>query len=450
MKKGVRLFTISLISACLFMGCATASGSFSAVAGHWAGTVNQADKTYPVEMILDGNAKIGSTVGSIEYPSFSCLGALIGRKAEGVNYTVTEQITRGKSKCVDEGIIKLVYNTSPPSLDWKWYYPSGKLGATATLTPISQSSQVQLANTGGQSLDKGIEILAQQLVASLPPEKKPLLAILDFSNLEGNVTAFGRLVGEELVTKLFMTRKVRVVERSLLEKAVTELKFNLSELVDPDRAKRLGRQVGADTIITGTITDLKTSVKINARMIAVETGDILAAAGVEVIQDQVITGLLAQVLKTPAPPQQPTSPPLAQQEEKPKEIATPPQTLPVLETESYRVTIESVKKSGNSLTMVMIFENLTSKMLVVGMDLCGNATHLLDDVGEKWKVRSDTAGIFSGCGGRVELAPKTKRRTTVSIETDESGAGTVFTLVLEESIPKSRKHVMHNIRVDQK
>lgn len=251
------------------------------------------------------------------------------------------------------------------------------------------------------------------------------------------------------MTKLFLTRRVKVVERSLLEKAVAELKFSASGMVDQDTAKSIGRQVGADAIITGTITDLKTSVKINARMITVETGDILAAAGVEVIQDKVITGLLAQILSRPAPSQSTSSPPTLA-EEKPKEVEIPPQpsTQPVLETESYRITVESVKKSGNNLTVVMIFENLTSKILTLQMSRI--SSYLLADTGEKWTIpQADTASIFGWMSAPVELAPQAKRRTTVRFETKDTEEGTVFTLVLEEFHPQgNRKHAIHKIRLN--
>jgi len=88
-----------------------------------------------------------------------------------------------------------------------------------------------------RTLNRGIEMLAQQLASSLPQEKMLLVAVLDFNDLAGNVSAFGRLVNEELVTKLFQTRRLRVVERGLLDKAISELKLTLSGLVDPNRSR---------------------------------------------------------------------------------------------------------------------------------------------------------------------------------------------------------------------
>ena len=75
------------------------------------------------------------------------------------------------------------------------------------------------------TLDQGLEALSMNLVSSLPQDRKLLVAVLDFNDLAGCVSAFGRLVGEELITQLFQTKRVQVVERSQLDKALNEQSF---------------------------------------------------------------------------------------------------------------------------------------------------------------------------------------------------------------------------------
>lgn len=293
-------------------------------------------------------------------------------------------------------------------------------GVTSCATaPPSSPSPLMAQATRGEDLDKGIEILAQQLITTLPPDKKPLLAVLDFSLLDGTVSAFGRLVGEDLVTKLFLTRKVRVVERSLLEKAVAELKLNLSGLVDPDRAKRLGKQVGADVIVTGTITDLKTTVKINARMIEVETGDILAAAGVEVFQDQRIMGLMAQIIGHPT----------RLSEEKETAI---PSSEPFFENELISVTVKSLKRvSKNTMRLVVNYKNVSNDKIGVGVKRESFEGYIVDESGEKWELEERDSGIpWSWCCPRLDFPPgvDTPAKFTFLAKSDPSGK--VFTLFL--------------------
>src|SRR3972149_6589588 len=137
----------------------------------------------------------------------------------------------------------------------------------------------------GVSLDQGLDEIAQKVTISIPEGAKKTVAVMDFYTLDGNVTLLGRFVSEELITKLFETERFKVIERSLLEKAIEELKFNTSDLVDPSIAKQVGRVVGADAIVTGTLADLGQSIKVNARVIMVESGEVIGAASAQIAKD---------------------------------------------------------------------------------------------------------------------------------------------------------------------
>jgi len=147
-----------------------------------------------------------------------------------------------------------------------------------------------------KSLDQGLDEIAQKVTKSIPAGAKKTVAVMDFNTLDGNVTMLGRFVSEELITKLFETERFKVIERSLLEKALEELKFNTTDLVDPTIAKQVGKVVGADAIVTGTLSDLVQSVKINARVIMVESGEVIGAAGAQIIKDASTEDMVKKVL----------------------------------------------------------------------------------------------------------------------------------------------------------
>lgn len=149
-----------------------------------------------------------------------------------------------------------------------------------------------------RSLDQGLNEIAKQITESIPAGKTTTLAVMDFNDLQGNVTMLGRFVGEELITRLFQTKRFKVIERSLLEKAIEELKFNTSDLVDPSVAKQLGKAVGAEAIVTGTLTDLGKMVKVNARVITVESGEVVGAAGAQIGNDASIKDMLSKPIGT--------------------------------------------------------------------------------------------------------------------------------------------------------
>ncbi|MDI6704375.1 MAG: FlgO family outer membrane protein [bacterium] len=147
-------------------------------------------------------------------------------------------------------------------------------------------------DTSAGDMDARIDELVGQISNSMIQEKKTKIAVIEFTDLQGNVTNFGRYLAEELITKLFQTGKFRVIERQLLNKVVEEQKLTLTQLIDPESAKQLGRILGVDAIVSGTITDLVDKLKVNARIIGTETGDVFAVASAAITKDETVVRLM--------------------------------------------------------------------------------------------------------------------------------------------------------------
>ncbi|MHA1747722.1 MAG: FlgO family outer membrane protein [Promethearchaeota archaeon] len=148
------------------------------------------------------------------------------------------------------------------------------------------------------SLDSQLENLTKQIVNSMTEGSKKKVAVIEFSDLEGNVSKFGKYLSEELITRLFITKKFEVIERRLLNKVLDEQKLSVSDLIDPNSIKELGKILGVDAIVSGTVTDLGTSLKINARIISSETGSVFAVAAAEIKKDETVKKLMSQVVST--------------------------------------------------------------------------------------------------------------------------------------------------------
>ena len=154
-------------------------------------------------------------------------------------------------------------------------------------------------DTSVDDMDVRIDKLVEQISKSMAREKKTKIAVIEFTDLYGNITAFGKYLAEELITKLFQTGKFRVIERQLLNKVVEEQKLSLTQLIDPESAKELGRILGVDAIVSGTITDLVDRLKVNARIIGTETGDIFAVASTAITKDETVVKLLGTIEARP-------------------------------------------------------------------------------------------------------------------------------------------------------
>ncbi|HEV8433276.1 MAG TPA: FlgO family outer membrane protein [Thermoanaerobaculia bacterium] len=127
--------------------------------------------------------------------------------------------------------------------------------------------------------------LADQISIAAVRQGKHKIAVIPFRELGGRTTVLGTYLAEEIVTRLVETGVLDVVERSLLDKVMAELKFSQSGAVDPESARHLGRIIGVEAIVTGSITDLQSYVGVNCRLIDTESGRIFGAAQTRIVKD---------------------------------------------------------------------------------------------------------------------------------------------------------------------
>ena len=101
---------------------------------------------------------------------------------------------------------------------------------------------------------------------------KQTIAVLDFESI-GSEEHLGKAVSEIMRTELIDTNKYRVVERSQINKTISEQKFQKSGLIDDKSAVEIGKLLGADLIVIGSVVKIGTSYTINSRMIETKTGE---------------------------------------------------------------------------------------------------------------------------------------------------------------------------------
>jgi curli biogenesis system outer membrane secretion channel CsgG len=148
---------------------------------------------------------------------------------------------------------------------------------------------------------------------SAPQRKRVAVLDFDYGTVRSNVAAIwgtdqdvGKGIADMLVQKLVEDGKYRVIERKALDKILAEQNFSNSDRADPATAARIGKVLGVDAIIIGSITqfgrddksttvggagyglgrfglggvqkrDAKAVCNITARMVDTSTAEILAA-----------------------------------------------------------------------------------------------------------------------------------------------------------------------------
>lgn len=162
----------------------------------------------------------------------------------------------------------------------------------ATKAASNDSIIVVPSQSSHNNLEIQIDNLCLQISTAISDNNKTTVAVIGFSDLEGNVTHLGKYLSEEVTTKLFQAKKFKVMERQLLNKIIKEQKLEVTGIIVDSSAIKLGNLLGVNVIVTGTVTDLTNTVKIHARLIGVETGEIFGTASTEIQKDESIQKLL--------------------------------------------------------------------------------------------------------------------------------------------------------------
>jgi TolB-like protein len=141
--------------------------------------------------------------------------------------------------------------------------------------------RVRLYAPGG--LRASVHQLADRLAESAPGGRVLRVAVSEFPDLDGVTSELGRYVAERLTTRLSRHRdRFRLVERRRLAQVFEELRFKLSALADPSKVQEVGRLLGVDALVTGTVSELGRSVDVDARIVEVDTMAVVAGAHVSV------------------------------------------------------------------------------------------------------------------------------------------------------------------------
>lgn len=135
--------------------------------------------------------------------------------------------------------------------------------------------------SAAESLNAAVEKIAEQFVAHRAGEKEAVrLAVTTFVQSDRRTTQFTNLLMIALTGKMVQhgSGTYRVIERAQLETALAEIQITDVPIFDRDTAQKLGKFLGVDVLIVGEITPLSDVVRIDARLIEVETVETLDTA----------------------------------------------------------------------------------------------------------------------------------------------------------------------------
>ena len=128
------------------------------------------------------------------------------------------------------------------------------------------------------------------LITSLSFAQKPI-AVIDFE-ANGITEGEARALTDRLRNELFRFKNYQVMERSFMEEILKEQGFQLSGCTSDECVVEVGRLIGVEQMVGGSISKVGNVFSVSARIVSVETGKILKVSSYDYKGD--IGGLLTQ------------------------------------------------------------------------------------------------------------------------------------------------------------
>lgn len=152
-------------------------------------------------------------------------------------------------------------------------------------TKISGNETVKQddAKPATENVVKQQEDLVTNLNEVTPNADAKRIAVLYFDNGSDNaeLARLKKGLADMLISDLSKIKMLNVIERARLEEILKEQKLNNSKEFDASTASKVGKLLGVQYILTGAFFDLMGSMRMDARIIDVETGKIIKSEGID-------------------------------------------------------------------------------------------------------------------------------------------------------------------------
>ena len=260
-------------------------------------------------------------------------------------------------------------------------YPESEVGQIE-ITKVRKEMSLAKLNKKVMDIQEGDKVY-QEI------KKVTRIAITEFTYGD-KFNDFTRNVQDILYTNLIQ-RGMTVVEREKMEQVLNELGKSFSGMIDSSTASEIGKMLGVEAIVVGTVADMGNSVDLRARLLDVEKGAAITAAQIDIVKDPTITGFLVSGVRSTLYGE--------------KGVATSKEatTMQEINVQSFNFKLVEWQKKGEGI----IFELLITSEQDTWLSLYPNhsqerRTRVLDDFGNEYISSKIQFGSFSSTKYRFE------------------------------------------------
>jgi TolB-like protein len=149
-----------------------------------------------------------------------------------------------------------------------------KITATGDVIALEQTNESQsrsrVSRTNAAGIEGAVARASRDLITDLPQNSK--IAVI---NISSNNRDISTLVVDELEYHLVSARKFTIVDRRTLDTIRAEQSFQMSWEVSEESAISIGQMLGANIVITGSITGTGTNQRLSIKALDVQTAQIV-------------------------------------------------------------------------------------------------------------------------------------------------------------------------------
>ncbi len=290
--------------------------------------------------------------------------------------------------------------------------------------------------------EQEINSLSTAMAEKIAAAGKKTIAVVDFTDLQGNVTELGRFLAEEFSVALASTSKgFEVVDRTHLKSILIEHKLSSTGIIDPQTARKLGQIIGVDALITGTITPFGDSIRISVKVLDTTTAKVVSASTGNIAKTKAIEELLARGVEFPQSSGQ--------------QVATTGNLSSAGNLNSQKVgdivvTVKKIMVSSKQMTVISDFFNQSD----VAFRLAWSSVEpkLMDEKGNMFRYREGLSSTSRPWDAAQSLNPKSHNDVVLYFRPEDDNIkdkdiGSIFTFSFKYAIfnSKDRSETKYNV-----
>ncbi len=222
--------------------------------------------------------------------------------------------------------------------------------------------------------EKEIKSLSSTMAENIVKTRKKTIAVVDFTDLQGNVTELGRFLAEEFSVCLAGAGKgFEVIDRTHLKTILKEHKLAITGIIDPTTARKLGQIAGVDALVTGTITPFGDSVRISVKILDAATAKVIGASSGDIAKTKAIEELLGKGIETGL-------------SAAPETLEPPSKTQQRVEVQNFVTELQSCKASGQTVTCYLLITNKGNDKTLYFNYRGYRHIRIIDDAGNEYQA----------------------------------------------------------------